>query len=319
MKSLIILSGILLAVFSLTAQDSPVVVTPFEIGKGKLNFEKNPWGNELYLDFTVAAEPILNGCELTVTVWYEGKYYWKNALGRGGAICPVWYLPPQTFPSERVWWQGISLKEESAGKIKARYTCGPINQPWEYVLAGEYRVELTFIMENQPAQLRPKIEKFLQGRKTGKSWQILEFEPGKYREEDVKIKEFYRERIEEVYRLYLRLKQELKEQEARKDINKWQDYFKQFQKDLAREREKFDKYHKGVFARRYLIAKANLEEYYNLLGRYSKLQNNALFPQASEKMDSFGLERAGVIEENLKRLLKDTARDLDLKNIDIPE
>lgn len=290
------LCAFLFGMSATAAQESPGEEF-FRIADAKLEFEEHVWGNELYVKFELLASSLVGGCELEIALWYCGN---------------------------RVRWDHYSVPEISGKLSKVRHRWGPLNQSYEYVLSGKYKFEVKIVPENQQAAFQDRLRKALKGKVFASCEIALEFRTKEmFDQEEGKIVAFYRTRMVEGHNLYRELKRETQRAQSTFDPSNWRAWRRTFNQRLDKEAEAFAKYNKVIFSSRHPVARASLENYYQLLARLGKQLTIQLYasknlrPEDAEmQMDSFGIERPEGVERNLHRLLRDVAGDV---GVDIQE
>lgn len=298
MRHNIALVILLLCIFGSGAQGQkePETLSLIEIVDAQLQMEKNPekspWGPELYLNFQLNVKQALSGCELTVSLWYF---------------------------QDRVRWHMLPVPQESGAKIRVSHRWGPLNEPYEYVLAGDYKLQCSFSLENQSPKVRPKIEKYLKGRQVSVVERMISWDAELFQKEEQTLQQFHREKIVKVHQLYRDLKRESQKSFQRLDEREWRNWLDKFAVSLDTEVQSYEKFNRGLFSPRHARARVNLQEYYTLLARFSKLVSQNIYKKhkvqvnaRDAQMDSFGLDQVDMVEQNLKRLLEEVAKDLNL-------
>lgn len=288
----------------------------FTIAIAELQQEQHAWGNELFLHITGQADRALDGCVLGIAIWHCGeRVRWK--------LLPLRYDEKKLLPT-------VTFDD----------TWGPLNRTAEYVLSGQYTVEISLPLDHQPASARSGLDKFLAGRKIKSDKRALQWgSQQSFAQEDQHIKKFYGDRIARLQQLYQEMHKRLatalpaptspnKKNKAnpatvgqlQAAVEEWRNWLRgTFEKELANETQLFGKFHRKIFSRRYPLAKGSLEEYYNSLLRLARLHNVKVYQshrlsidRKENKLDTTGLERVENIQDNLQRLLRQTAQELQL-------
>ncbi len=253
-------------------------------------YERNKWGEELFLKVTGSAHEYLKDGNVMVSLWYrEGRVRWQSL--------PLEYNAKNSRNRFAMYW-------------------GPLNRAYEKVLSGKYKVEVSFPLDHQPALLRKKLIATLSQRKISPSTREIVFgDKDSFAKEDIVIRQFYKGQLKQLYNLYMGLKKNAQNTLNSKNTvsRDWEIQFDKFLGQWKEIERNLNRFHKKTFFRRYPKIKSGVVEFHNLLLRLAKVYSQKIYKQLKTtgkqkytNLDSFGLKKVVDIDKNLQRLFKNT-------------
>lgn len=290
----------------------------FDTGKTALVCEQYKWGNELFVVWQGQCRQEFAGAVVTLELGYAGICIRREQQRLE--------IVPALSPGE-------------PSRVSIRW--GPLNEPHESILAGDYEASLRCTLEQQPAAMRQRLQAWLERPLVHTArlyWQTPEI----FAHEERRLRAFYQERLSKQQELtqsfLLRCRSALKAPQdiarkrpnpwlandaagARFAENKWRAWLEQeFHLEMQKEIDAIARFHKRLFGRRHPELHGKLEAYLALLLHYSRLatikiyEKNRLPLHASDTslVDTFGPENDTALLQDMQRTLQQCYRLLEL-------
>lgn len=284
-----------------------------KIQESKFQFKRYTWGDEFSFFLRGNAHEYLKNAKLILEIRYQKKlasqYHFQLTTNSATTYFPF------------------------------RFLCGPLNEPYQRVLAGKYNVSIYIIVAGQSPKVRKKLSSFKGAKYDLFSENIYWKTEKEFIEEDRDIKNFYQKRLKRLDTLYkellknaqlaLEVQKSIQYKKSNPFIDQKQQKFspalwrrwlqKKLQEPTTSELAELRKFYKKIYCRRYPIPHSNLEEFIFVLLRYARILSIRIHEyhkvkvdiRDASRVDPFGVSREQGLINHLSKLLRDTAKSLE--------
>ncbi|WP_372371033.1 hypothetical protein [Candidatus Uabimicrobium sp. HlEnr_7] len=287
----------------------------FKVKEAKFRFKRYTWGDEFSFLVRGNAHRYLRNAKLILEI----RYHKKVASQYNFTLTNT--TSKEYFPF--------------------RFVCGPLNEPYQRVLAGDYQVHIYIIVAGQSREVRKNLSELKGAKHTLFAQNIYWKTQEVFAEEDLEIKNFYEERLKRLDFLYKELlknaqlaldtKASIQYKRSNHFISKkkqkfspvlWRTWLeKKLQIPIKIELTALRKFHKKTYCRRYPIPNSNLEEFTFMLLRYARILSIRIHEyhkvkvdiRDTSRVDPFGVSREQGIINHLTKLINNTAKSLNKK------
>ncbi|BBM88064.1 hypothetical protein [Candidatus Uabimicrobium amorphum] len=284
-----------------------------KVQEAKFKFKRYTWGDEFSFLIRGNSHQYLKNAKLILEIRYQGK------------------LASQ--------YNFQLTTDSSATYFPFRLLCGPLNEPYQRVLAGKYKVTIYIIIAGQSLKVRKKLSSF-KGAKYDLFNESIYWKTEKeFIKEDREIKNFYQKRLQRLDTLYkellknaqlaLEVQKSIQYRKPNPFIGKKQQKFspilwrkwlqKKLQEPTKNELAMLRKFYKKTYCRRYPEPNSNLEEFAFVLLRYARILSIRIHEyhkvkvdvRDASRVDPFGVSREQGLINHLSKLLRNTAKSLE--------
>lgn len=269
----------------------------------KLHFKRYVWGDEFFFILKGTAHKSLANTKLTLEI----KYFDKIASSYTFVLSP-----------KRKKYFSISV------------VCGPLNEPYQKILAGDYSASIFLQTKIQVPKIRKRFLHLNKKKHLLFEKKMFWKDQKIFEKENKEIKAFYLQKIKILSDQYNDLLNSSKEAFSIKSNLKygqdnrfldskketfspqlWRAWLGKFQKTLQQELHLLQKWNKKIYCERYSIPEKNLEEFVFILLRYSRILTIRMHEyykvkvdiRDTKRVDPFGISKEQGIINHLTKLL----------------